>query len=262
MAGVFLPELVEALVLRRAVELARDEGLEKVIFESDCLFLVQRMNSTVMDMSLVGITTSEIKHMSRCFQSVSFRHVKRVFNEAAHRLAKSSEDVNSSLIILSVPDFIRETLCIGVFLINKALFCQKEKNTHTRYTTGPNQSGCQTPTAPRCGAAQSALFFLAASGKLPSRRGWTMAPPFMYWRPADGEETRTTSLHRPLPPPTLPPRPIAHTLCSFPSLLPSVVFLMAIVRASLQVRRLSCGRPATATSPSSKVVFPLLLTRF
>jgi hypothetical protein len=90
-------------------------------------------------------------------------------------------------------------------------------NTHTRYTTGPNQSGCQTPTAPRCGAAQSALFFLAASGKLPSRRGWTMAPPFMYWRPADGEETRTSSLHRPL----LPPRPIAHTLCSFPLSLAS-----------------------------------------
>jgi hypothetical protein len=72
------------------------------------------MNSTVMDMSLVGITTSGIKHLSRCFQSVSFRHAKRVLNEAAHRLAKSSEDVNSSFIFCSVPDFIHETLCIGV----------------------------------------------------------------------------------------------------------------------------------------------------
>jgi hypothetical protein len=91
-----------------------DMIFQKVIFESDCLSQVQRMNSTVMDRSLVGITTSEIKHPLRCFQSVSFRHVKRVLNEAAHRLAKSSQDVNSSFIFRSVPDFIRETLCIGV----------------------------------------------------------------------------------------------------------------------------------------------------
>jgi hypothetical protein len=96
------------------VIIARDEGPEKVIFESDCLSLVQRMNSTVLDRSLVGITTSEIKHLLRCFQSVSFRHVKCALNEAAHLLAKTSEDVNSSFIFRSVPDFICETLCIGV----------------------------------------------------------------------------------------------------------------------------------------------------
>jgi hypothetical protein len=59
----------------------------------------------------VRIRLSEL--LSR-FQSVSFRHVKRALNETAHRLAKSSEDVNSSFIFRSVPDFIRRTLCIGV----------------------------------------------------------------------------------------------------------------------------------------------------
>jgi hypothetical protein len=63
-AGISPPELLEALALRRAVELACDEGLEKVIFESDGQSLVQRMNSTLMDRSLVGIVTSGIKLVS------------------------------------------------------------------------------------------------------------------------------------------------------------------------------------------------------
>jgi ribonuclease HI len=63
-ARISLPELAEALALRRAVELARDEGLEKVIFESDGQSLVQQMNSTLMDRSLLGIVMSGIKLVS------------------------------------------------------------------------------------------------------------------------------------------------------------------------------------------------------
>jgi ribonuclease HI len=105
------PELAEALALRRAVELARDEGFDQAIFESDYLSLVHRMNSQLMDRSSVGITSAGIKHLVKDFLSVYFRHVKRVFNEAAHRLPKSSENVNSSFTFYFVPDFVRETLC-------------------------------------------------------------------------------------------------------------------------------------------------------
>jgi ribonuclease HI len=106
MAGLSSPELAEAHALQRAVELARSEGLDKVIFETDCLSLVNRLNSTMMDKSSVGIVMAGIKHLVKDFASVSFRHVKRVLNKAAHLLAKSCTDVNSSLVSYSVSDFI------------------------------------------------------------------------------------------------------------------------------------------------------------
>jgi hypothetical protein len=99
MEGLTSPEHAEALALKIAVQFARDEGLDKVIFQSDCLSLVQRMNSASVDRSTVGFT------------SVSFRHVKRSSNEAAHFLAQSCVTANSSFVFCSVPDGIRETLC-------------------------------------------------------------------------------------------------------------------------------------------------------
>jgi hypothetical protein len=101
-------ELAEALALRRAVELARNEGFDRAIFESDCLSLVHRLNSQLMDRSSVGIIVAGIKHLVKDFSLVTFRHVKRVFNEAAYRLAKFLENVNSSFTFYSAPDFIRE----------------------------------------------------------------------------------------------------------------------------------------------------------
>jgi hypothetical protein len=41
MAMLLEPELAEAYALRQAVSLARDEGLNQVIFASDCLSLIQ-----------------------------------------------------------------------------------------------------------------------------------------------------------------------------------------------------------------------------
>jgi hypothetical protein len=49
MAGVYLPELAEALALRRAVELARDEGLEKVIFFFEHETVRQKPHSNLLN---------------------------------------------------------------------------------------------------------------------------------------------------------------------------------------------------------------------
>jgi ribonuclease HI len=112
--GLLSPEHAEALALRHAVQLARDEGRDKVIFASDCLSLVQRLNSSGIDRSSVGLVVSDIKQMATDFYEVSFRHVKRVLNEAAHLLAKSCNNVNSSCVFYSVPKLIWGTLCIDV----------------------------------------------------------------------------------------------------------------------------------------------------
>jgi hypothetical protein len=78
-----------ALALRRAVSLAQDEGYDKVIFATDCLSLVHRLNFSEMDRSLVGLLVDGIKAMINSFVSVSFIHVNHNVNEATHILAKS-----------------------------------------------------------------------------------------------------------------------------------------------------------------------------
>jgi hypothetical protein len=108
------PEYGEAIALRRAVLLARDRGLDKAIFASDCLSLVQRMDSSTRDRSSVGILVDDIKHLVKDFNSVSFFHVRRELNVAAHVLAKSCFNSSLSEVFLSVPDCIRQTLCIDV----------------------------------------------------------------------------------------------------------------------------------------------------
>jgi ribonuclease HI len=112
--GLLSPEHAEALAFRHAIQLARHEGRDRVIFASDCLSLVQRLNSSGLDRSSVGLVVSDIKQMATDFYEVSFRHVKRVLNEAAHLLAKSCNNVNSSCVFYSVPKLIRGTLCIDV----------------------------------------------------------------------------------------------------------------------------------------------------
>jgi hypothetical protein len=112
--GLLAPEYAEAMAIQIAVQFAIDQGKNDVIFASDCLPLVQRLNSLCMDRSSVGLAVSNIKHLVRDFTSVSFRHVKRVLNEAAHLLAKSCENVNYICVFDSIPEFIRKTFCIDV----------------------------------------------------------------------------------------------------------------------------------------------------
>jgi hypothetical protein len=112
--GIAAPEFAEALALRRAVTFAQEWGVDKAVFATDCLSLVQRLNSSEFDRSSVGTVVDGIKTMARSFTSASFIHVKRVQNDAAHLLAKSCETVLSSCVFSSVPDLILRTLCIDV----------------------------------------------------------------------------------------------------------------------------------------------------
>ena len=112
--GLLSPEEAEALALQRAVQLAQEEGYEKVVFTSDCLSLIQRLKSGVMDSSPAGILVSGIKEMTTSFTSVSFTHVSRFLNVAAHILAKSCISCSSPEVFYSVPDCIRGTICIDM----------------------------------------------------------------------------------------------------------------------------------------------------
>jgi hypothetical protein len=108
------PEIAEALALRRALSLAGAEGFEKLIVASDCLSLVQRVNSSEIDRSQVGVVVQDIKAIASGFSLVSFTHIYRQCNVAAHTLARSAEQFVSVVFKNSIPDCIRQTICNGL----------------------------------------------------------------------------------------------------------------------------------------------------
>jgi hypothetical protein len=109
--GVTAPELAEALGMRRAVSLATDEGFSKIQVVSDCLSLVQRINSQVQDRSFVGVVVQDIKTIATGFNEFSVYHVRHQCNESAHILARSAELFICSVFRNFAPDCIRKTLC-------------------------------------------------------------------------------------------------------------------------------------------------------
>jgi ribonuclease HI len=108
---VTTPELAEALALRRAVSLAGDEGFDKLMVVSDCLSLIQRINSSELDRSPIGVVVQDIKFLATKFIAASFSHIFRESNIAAHTLARSAERFVSICFRTSIPDCIRQTIC-------------------------------------------------------------------------------------------------------------------------------------------------------
>jgi hypothetical protein len=106
-----MPETAEVLAVRRALSLVGDEGFRKLMVVSDCLSVIQRINSSVLDRSPVSVVIQDIKDHAKKFSDVSFSHVHHQCNESAHILACSAELFISTVFRNFVPDCIRHTLC-------------------------------------------------------------------------------------------------------------------------------------------------------
>jgi hypothetical protein len=72
------------------------------------------VNSKIEDRSSVGNVVANIKFSRADFSSLSFRHVHRSLNGAAHTLARTCDTCSSDSLFDFAPDCIRETLCIDV----------------------------------------------------------------------------------------------------------------------------------------------------
>ena len=108
------PELAEALAARRALMLALDHGVPKVELISDCLSLIQRLQSQFQDRSELGAVISDVKTLSTDFESCCFRFSSRTLNVVAHKLARSAEPFSCIIYVDVVPELIREELCFDV----------------------------------------------------------------------------------------------------------------------------------------------------
>jgi hypothetical protein len=108
------PELVEALVVRRALMVARDHGVMRIDLVSDCLSLIHRISSQVQDFSSAGSVIGDIKSLATDFESRSFSFSSHRSNVVEHKLAHSAEPSVCNISIGVIPELIREELCNDV----------------------------------------------------------------------------------------------------------------------------------------------------
>ena len=79
---------VEALAARRALELAMEIGLDRVILEGDSSVLIRSLQSRSRPRAQFSHLTNDISFLSSHFTSLNFSHVRRHCNKVAHSLAR------------------------------------------------------------------------------------------------------------------------------------------------------------------------------
>lgn len=106
------PELAEAIALIYAVHFVSSLPYHKVLLASDCLSVIQKLQSNGRDRSLVASVIQDIKQEMRLSSiDFSFIHVSRCCNVVAHVLARSAGQYSDSVWFHEAPELIRASLC-------------------------------------------------------------------------------------------------------------------------------------------------------
>ncbi|KAL0361053.1 UNVERIFIED_CONTAM: hypothetical protein Sradi_3789800 [Sesamum radiatum] len=89
------PEHGEALAACLALDLGIEQGWRNCLIEGDCLVVIQKLLMVQEDASAVGPIIKDILRLSSFFDTVSYTHVKRSANSAAHCLAKAAFSIQA-----------------------------------------------------------------------------------------------------------------------------------------------------------------------
>ncbi|GMI78309.1 hypothetical protein like AT3G09510 [Hibiscus trionum] len=90
------PFIAEANACLQAVLFMKDLRFRSVIVEGDSLTVIQKVNSSNPDMSILNPIIQEIKTPSRDFDSIQFRFTYRKANGLAYLLAKEGCSLDST----------------------------------------------------------------------------------------------------------------------------------------------------------------------
>jgi ribonuclease HI len=112
--GTPSPEMAEALAMRRALVISKEHGVSKAVLISDCLSLIQRINSRQRDRSTFGIVIAHIKSIASDLESCTFKFARRELNVVAHKLARSAVSSVCNISLGVIPGLIRDELCNDV----------------------------------------------------------------------------------------------------------------------------------------------------
>ncbi|CAH9075012.1 unnamed protein product [Cuscuta epithymum] len=108
--GVFLPREAEALAVREALSWLKEAGWDHIDLETDSLQLIKSIQSGE-DESSFGVIVGDIRELSTSFNDITFAHVRRSANRAAHDMAKAADSMSGCHIWFSFhPDCISASL--------------------------------------------------------------------------------------------------------------------------------------------------------
>ena len=89
---------IEALAASRALELAADIGLDRIVLEGDSKVVTQALETKDMGLAAYGLLISDACTLARNFSEVSYSHTKREGNKVAHGLAKLAANLADCVI--------------------------------------------------------------------------------------------------------------------------------------------------------------------
>lgn len=94
------------------------DGIRRNILASDCSSLVSKLNASDAERLATGAVPHDTQLLALLkFLSVSFIHVSRVCNRAAHAITRSAEHVVVGAWYIEAPDFIGAVLCNELVVI-------------------------------------------------------------------------------------------------------------------------------------------------
>ena len=88
--GAYVVEVTEALAIEEGVRLAKELELPQVIIKSDSVVVVDAINSSNCNGELGPLVQGSLE-LLRSFKSCKVKHLKRVYNMAAHDLAQAAK---------------------------------------------------------------------------------------------------------------------------------------------------------------------------
>ena len=91
---------MEAIACRKAVQFAKELGLQKVVIEGDSLVVINTLSQGPGCLSSYGNVIDDILVLANDFQLCEFSHVKRVCNVVVDMLAKKAKDLLGVLVWL------------------------------------------------------------------------------------------------------------------------------------------------------------------
>ncbi|KAK8615615.1 hypothetical protein V6N13_017200 [Hibiscus sabdariffa] len=108
---VVSPEMAEALACEQALTLSKDLGFRKIEVEGDALTIISKLRNPTVDRSMFRAIYHNIYVKKYDFEFLSFGHVKRENNNAAHVLACIGRSISTPMVWIEVgPPEVEEVI--------------------------------------------------------------------------------------------------------------------------------------------------------
>jgi ribonuclease HI len=109
------PKRAELMACHRAVQVAQNMGVTKIVLETDCLSATRMLRSKDLDRSGHGPLVEDIKELLKSFEGVAISHVRRTGNVVAHRFAKvGCLNKLCNIWVEVLPDFVLNQIALDM----------------------------------------------------------------------------------------------------------------------------------------------------